>query len=108
MKEQRVSPAMAAVAIVVVLAVVGFLGYRVLGGGNRSGVSDSSRPATPVQSQRMSQQYQNYGQQRGGGSGTGAYNRGGSGAGSSSSYGAGGPPAGYQNQGGAAGAYGGR
>ena len=64
--KDKVSPAAAVVAIIVALAIVGFFGFRLLAG-NRSGVSDGAKPTPAAQTERMNQQYQNYGSQRGGG-----------------------------------------
>jgi len=102
--KEKVSPAVAAVIVVVVVAVIGYFGFRTLTGGNRSGVSDSAKPSTTAQTQRMNQQYQNYGQSRGSGGGMGSPYGGGQGMPGSSGANSGD----YMNRGGSASPYSGR
>ena len=58
--KQSVSPAIIAVAVIGVLAVIGFFGYRYMSGSNR--VSNSAKP--PDTTSQMQQRYQSYGQTR--------------------------------------------
>jgi hypothetical protein len=59
--KQSISPAVMAAIIVVVVAVIGFFGYKAFMGGPASG---GSKPAAAQDGAKFQQQYQNYGQQR--------------------------------------------
>ncbi len=64
--KQAVSPVVVAVIAIVVLAAVGYFGYRAVAGGPATG---GSRPPAAQDTQKMREQYQNYGEMRGRGTG---------------------------------------
>jgi hypothetical protein len=59
--KQSVSPALMVGIIVVVVAVIGFFGYKMFLSGPASG---GPRPEQAMEGRKMKDQYQNYGQSR--------------------------------------------